>query len=154
MNELQTVAAVAAGLKPTVDLAKSVLDLVGTGKGREEALKLYGQIVAAHQSALTAQHAQSTLLEEKRQLEEKLSRFENWEAEKKRYKLTRLASGTLVYSLIPEEANGEPPHSICANCYTNAIKGILQRKYVDVGRRNFLRCPACKEEIAVSGAGI
>jgi hypothetical protein len=150
-NELQAFGAVATGLKPAIDLAQSVLNLVGAGKGRDDALKLYGQVVAAHQSALTAQASQEALLKEKRQLEEELGRLKDWNAEKQRYQLQDVGQRCMAYALKPGMENGEPPHSICATCYQEGRKSILVPFHISIGRGEALQCHVCGSEMVVSG---
>jgi hypothetical protein len=150
-NELQVFGAVATGLKPAIDLAQSVLNLVGAGKGRDDALKLYGQVVAAHQNALAASAAQEVLLKEKRDLEEQLRRVKDWDAEKQRYQLSNVGQGCMAYSLKAGMENGEPPHSICARCYQEARKSILVPFYISVWRARALQCHVCGSELVVQG---
>ncbi len=47
-------------------------------------------------------------------------------AEAVRYLLTRTEQGSLVYELDDRKAEGEPAHCICATCYQQKIKSILQ----------------------------
>ena len=45
--------------------------------------------------------------------------------------------------------NGEPPHRICANCYQNGKKAILQTaSHLERGYRVY-SCPSCKTGIAM-----
>ena len=155
MNELQAVGAVAAGLKPAINLAQTLLDLVGTGKGRKEALELYGQIVSAHQGAMAAQEAQTLLIKEKQALEAELARFETWDRQKERYELKPMGEGSFVYAVKESERGGEPPHTICPNCYEHGRRSILQS--TGIGRQSGterLHCLACEATITVSHGAI
>jgi len=154
MNDLQAVGAVASGLKPAIDLAQTVLNLVGAGKGREEALKLYGQVVAAHQGALAAQEAQAALLQEKRQLEQELAQLKDWEADKQRYKLRDVGNGCMAYALQAGMQDGEPPHSLCARCYHDGRKSILVPFHIATGRAQALQCHICNSEMIVQGTDL
>ncbi len=43
----------------------------------------------------------------------------------------------------------EPPHWLCASCYGNGQKGILQSQGLQ-GRDKVWRCPLCKNDIKTS----
>lgn len=61
------------------------------------------------------------------ELEAKIAEYDDWEVEKKRYELVRLKLQGLVYSLRKECKRGsEPDHYICAVCYQDRRKSILQ----------------------------
>lgn len=83
-------------------------------------------VVELQEKILAAQQAQTTLIEEIRNLEKKVAAFETWEAEKQRYQLTDFGGSTFAFLLKPDSANGEPPHRICASCYQKGKKSILQ----------------------------
>jgi len=87
------------------------------------------------------------LVERIGELEKQVERFETWEVEKKRYKLTDYGGGTFAYALKPEEAQGEPPHRICAHCYENGHKAVLQFTHKSEGR-DYFECLRCKSRQA------
>jgi hypothetical protein len=100
---------------------------------------------------MTAQAAQETLLKEKRELEEELRRFEDWDTEKQRYKLEDVGQGCMAYVLKPGVENGEPAHSICAVCYQEGRKSILVPFHISVGRGDALQCHVCGSEMVIRG---
>lgn len=59
---------------------------------------------------------------------EKLARYELWETQ----------TGSFVYALRPDKAEGQPPHFICPNCYEQSKRSILQ------GGRQSKQCQECK----------
>ena len=151
MNELEAAGAVAAGLKPAVDLAKSLLDLLGPGKGREQAIELYGKIAAAQASAIAANAAQAMLIDEKRELEARLTRFERWDSEKDRYELKDVGGGVLAYAVKPSAQGAEPAHSLCPRCYQHREKSILQPESRSPGRTHHLVCHECGSDFVTTG---
>ncbi len=72
--------------------------------------------------------------------------MENWAAEKQRYKLQELESGAFVYRLQEEKQNSEPIHDLCAQCYQQSIKSILQFIGHKNGFQNF-SCNHCGSTI-------
>src|SRR2546430_498478 len=97
-------------IKTAFDIAKGLKDI-------DNATSRNAAVIELQEKLLTAQAAQSALVERIGQLEKEMARFETWEAEKKRYKLTDYGGGTFAYAMKTDEARGEPPHRICANCY-------------------------------------
>jgi len=155
MDDLQAAVTLATNLKPAVNLAQALLDLIGSGKGKREAVELYGQIYAAHQSALAAQVAQSALLKEKQELEQQLASLKNWESEKQRYQLTDIDGTAFVFAHKPGMEGDEPPHWLCEKCFrdghaeTLQLKGFIEQMGMQ-GLRARWRCNDCGGEILVS----
>jgi len=132
----------ASSLKAATDIAKTMIGLRDETLFQTKAAELVSLIMSANSSALAAQMEQSTLLQEKRALEEKLVKAENWQHEAKRYALREITPGAFVYALKQEMAEGEPFHTICANCYSDHRKTVLQRS--DSVHDS---CPHCKAQI-------
>ncbi|WP_340107649.1 hypothetical protein [Pikeienuella sp. HZG-20] len=119
---------------------------------REKAIELNGQIIAAQELALSAQAAQSALIERERQLEAEIVRLKDWEAEKARYELSEAAPGCFTRAIKAGMENGEPPHQICEQCYQDGRKSILQYTLLRVGRAETLDCHSCGSRIYLRGS--
>jgi hypothetical protein len=74
-----------------------------------------------------------------------MTRLEAWDAEKQRYALTELSRGAFAYLVKPEARGTEPLHCLCAACYQNGKKAILQFLIDQFGTAHFT-CPACRTE--------
>jgi predicted ferric reductase len=118
------------------NIAKSLKDMNNAAVRNAAISELWEQI-------FTAQSRYSAAVEQIRDLEKKLAEFETWEAEKKRYKLTDFGGGTFAYLLKPEAANGEPAHRICAHCYQDEHKSVLQFSAKSSGQ-DYFECLRCK----------
>ncbi|MGY2052379.1 hypothetical protein [Methylobacterium sp. JK268] len=151
MPDMAAISALASSLKTTVDLTKTMVGLRDAVLVREKAIELSAEIMSAQQSALAAQAAQFELVDRVRDLEKKIVDLENWEAEKQRYELKALASGVLAYVTKSGMENGEPPHSLCANCYNRGRKSLLQQELRATGRRIFMICHTCGAELVIRG---
>jgi hypothetical protein len=103
--------------------------------------------MAAQSCALEVQTAQSALLNRIRDLEEEKAKLENWTTEKQRYELTDFGGGTFAYLLKSGEAKGEPLHRICAACYHNEKKSILQFTHRSEGQ-DWFKCHGCGTQMA------
>ena len=123
------------GLKAAFDLAKGLKDIDDRARRNEAVIELQDKI-------LTAQRAQSDLVERIHELEKQLASFEQWNAEKEKYELKEIYPETFAY-VIKEDARGtEPSHLICAACYQGCKKSILQKS-----SGVHLTCPECKTQV-------
>jgi hypothetical protein len=151
MSDLRDAAAVLGSLKAAYDLSKAFLDVRGTVQQQGKVFELQSVILAAQQSALSAQEAQSTLSTRISELEKRIAELEAWGADKERYQLTKLAEGVSAYALKPEAQRAEPPHHLCANCFHENHKSILQQEARSPGISRVLICPRCGAEHYVWG---
>ena len=148
MVDVGSIAAAIGSLRAASELTKGFLDLKEAAAVQGRVIELQSVILSAQSSAMAAQSDQMTLLEEIRGLKEKMAKLEAWETEKQRYQLTDFGSGTFAFVLKPEKADGEPPHKICANCYNEGQKSILQFSH-NSGSRQFVDCRRCKTQTAL-----
>ena len=107
--------------------------------------KVNAQLLNATAVALASQEKQALLSSRVAELENQLREIENWESEKKRYKLHTFATGTFAYALQEGMEQGEPMHYLCANCMNKKQKCTLQ-----AGNNSFLECHNCKNLIQIS----
>ena len=121
--------------KIMLDIAKSIKDM-------SDASARYAAVIELQEKILSAQEAQSTLVQRIGNLEKEIAQFETWATEKQRYALTDYGGGTFACALKPEEARGEPPHRICANCYQHERKSILQT-IGECSGQELVHCQSC-----------
>lgn len=128
---------------------KAMFDMAKALKDINDAAVRNGAVIELQQQILGAQVEQAALLDRVGYLEKEMTRFETWDAEKQRYVMKEVESGSIAYALKADTANAEPAHWICAGCYHSGRKSVLQ----NVGDwslmprdRPFRRweCPACK----------
>jgi hypothetical protein len=91
------------------------------------------------------------LVEHVRELEKEMTDLKAWNADKKRYKLTDVGPGLTAYTLKKGMENGEVPHNLCASCYQNGKKSILQPETRFPGRCDVLACHRCGSALYLSG---
>jgi hypothetical protein len=136
------VAEIYAGIssfKVMLDIAKGLKDL-------SDASARYAAVIELQEKIFAAQEAQTSLIQKVNDLEKEVVQFKNWDAEKDRYKLTDYGSGTFAFALKPEKANGEPLHRVCANCFNQGRKSLLQFKHMTHDKRECLICQNCGKE--------
>ena len=134
---------VIAGLgafKTMFDIAKSMRDLDDKIKRNAAVSDLWEQITSM-QSRYTA------AIEQVDTLKKELTRFETWDAEKKRYELIDLSKGFFAYVLKKGQEEGEQPHAACTNCYARGFKSVLHLNSPKDLRDRTWFCPACKTQI-------
>lgn len=137
-----------AGLKHAADIAVGLHKLHTLTEVNTKAVELLQVILNVQGAALSAQAEQSTMIEEIRKLKEELVRVKAWEAQKQRYALTPPMDfgGAVVYALKESMSAGEPPHWICAQCYEEGRRSILNPQYPK-GQPAMLHCGVCRNAV-------
>jgi hypothetical protein len=151
MVGITEISALMSSLKGAKELAESMIGLRDAAAVESKVFEFKNLVINAQNSAFAAQEERTALVEKVAELEKKIASLENWATEKKRYELKRVGYGgtAVVYELKPEMADGEPTHSVCANCYQNAEKSILQGDRR--GGCDYLVCPRCKTSLITAG---
>jgi hypothetical protein len=152
MVDVSSIAAAIGSLKTAAEIAKGFLDLKETAAVQGKVIELQGVILAAQSAALAGQSEQFSLLEKVRELETEMAKVKAWETQKQRYDLVSIGTraGLFAYALKPECRGAEPPHYICANCYEDGRKSILQF-HQQYGKLDTFICSSCKTEISSPG---
>ena len=145
--------ALMTSLKGAKDLAESMIGLRDAAAFQGKVIEFQAVIMDAQQRVFAAQEERTTLIDKVRELENQIVGYENWAAEKQRYEMKRVGYGqrVVIYELKPDMAGGEPPHSICANCYQKNEKSILQEE--ERGGGVYLYCPKCETNLLTQGFG-
>ena len=129
-----------------ISVFKSLYDSAKALKDINDATIRNAAVMDIQEKVLTAQAAQSDLIEKIRHLEEEVRNFKTWETEKQRYELKRLGTSVLAYMLKPSVRGSEPPHWVCTNCYAKGYISIIQNSWVAGSGQRF-RCPMCKTQM-------
>ena len=139
---LGEIAAGLSSLKAAADIVKGLNAASTQAAINEVKIGLQGHIIEAREALSAAQETQTASLQRIRELEQEIVQLKNWESDKQRYQLGAIGGGATAYMLKPGMENGEPPHWLCANCYSAGKKSFLQPK----GRfqRDYVfKCSAC-----------
>ncbi len=151
MADLTAITGAIGGLKTAHETIKAMIETRDTAVFQSKAIELQTQILAAQSSALAAQSDQFALLETIRKLEEKVAALEAWNTEKERYTLHQVKDRRFTYILKEDVDSPEPTHQICANCYQNKHKSVLQYETRSPKRASLLVCHYCGSEIYLMG---
>ena len=141
-----------AELVTGLGLFKAMFDAAKGLKDINDAAVRNTAVIELQEKILAAQAQQMALVESVGELEKEVARFKTWDAEKERYELTQVGDhSTLVYTLKEGVKSSEHPHQLCANCFTDGKKSILQEEVLAVGRARVLVCHRCGSEIYTRG---
>lgn len=133
----------AAELLTGLSIFKTLFDSAKGLKDINDAAIRNGAVVELQEKILAAQAQQTALVERISELEAEVARFEAWETEKERYQLTNHGGDTFTYALKAGMEAGEPHHRICATCYQQRRKSILQSQGFFSGREK-VACMPCQ----------
>ena len=145
MVDLGQITSAVSSLKVAGDIAVGLINLKTMAEVQAKAIELNQKIIAAQHDIFAANAAQTALIERIRELEKQIASMEAWDAQKKRYKLVTPYTGITVYAVQKSMSDGEPPHYICANCYQNGKRSMLQHVRSKDGLIN-IACAVCKAE--------
>ncbi len=151
MVDMSIIGGTLSALNTALEIAKSLVGLRDTAVIREKVIELQSAIIAAQSSALSSQAEQSVLLSRIGELEKEIAQVKVWESEKQNYELRELKPGSFVYSAKDQVEGTRPAHHICANCYNNAFKSILQREMRFPGRSEVWACHSCGSIVYITG---
>lgn len=149
--DMGAIGAMVGSLNAARQITKAMLSIRDQAMIQSKVIELNTEILTAQSSAFAANATQTALLDQIRDLEKKIADLEAWEAEKKRYQLKDVGNGAMAFSLKPGMEESEPPHSICANCYSNGLKSILQKEIRYPGLAHVLACHSCGSDMYLSG---
>jgi hypothetical protein len=133
-----------SALKTAFDMAKGLENIHET-VARDRA------IIDLQKEILAAQAAQASLIENVGTLKSRVAELEAWDADKRRYKLTQIGHGMAAYTLKEGMEEGEPSHYLCAACYSEGHKSIMQTETRSPGRCEVLVCHRCGSDLYLSG---
>lgn len=131
-----------AGLKTAFDIARGIRDIADAAERNSKIVDLQRSIMDAQAGAIQAQQLHTEDVKRIAELEAEIAHLRTWEGEKQRYVLYSPQAGATVYALKPGMEAGEPPHWLCANCYQQSKKSILQGKSTQ-SRTATWECPNC-----------
>ena len=126
--------------KTMFDMSKAIQDAHDVATRDRAVIELQKEI-------LSAQMAQAELIERVGGLEKQVAAFEKWDAEKEKYELCKISTDTFAYARKEDTRGAEPSHYICARCYEDRKRSILQR-----ADSAHVFCPECKTKFRFDSA--
>lgn len=138
-----------ASLKAAKDIIQGINALNTSATVNEVKVALQGHILDAQQSLFAAQEKHAAAADRIQHLEQEIMRMKAWKQEAQKYELINLEGGSCVYMLKLDMRECQPPHWLCAHCFDNGQKGILQPQpgKKDTPDKAIYGCPACKNAL-------
>jgi hypothetical protein len=135
--------------KTLFEVAKGALTLKNEAAINGAILDIQRLALDTQKSLFDANEAYAARLKEIEKLKEQLAALTAWSVDADRYELRRFQPGTLTYVLKVGAQGGEPPHYLCANCYENQRRSILQATSYRELQCRVHRCNCCKAEYPI-----
>lgn len=134
-------------IKQAYEGARGLMGLNTLAEVNGKAVELQGVILEAQDSAMKAQVAQTELIEQIRNLEREVDNLRSWEKEKANYVLSEIHPGSFVYRYSVNSNGAQPIHDLCALCFNDGKKSILQAGVKGMVKTSL--CHRCSSEITV-----
>ena len=117
-------------------------------------IQLQGFILEAQQGLFAAQQNEAALAARINELEQETMRLKDWSAEREKYELKPIDTGSFAYMPKTGMDDSQPPHWLCTECFENGHKSILQfqKQYNNAGSggaKSDYKCNKCKATLAV-----
>jgi hypothetical protein len=138
---------VALGFAAAAKGLQSLKQLIKGEDAQAQLSEVYGALLSSQAQALEVLANQRSMLDEIRSLKEELASLRAWDAEKGRYSLQQIGFSAFAYALKAADKGTEPPHWICAKCYSDGKKTILQHNGNLYLHEQSLVCVRCKSEV-------
>lgn len=148
--DMTSISAAYTGLTAVKDIAVGLVNLKTIADVQAKSVELNEKIIAAQNHIFAAQASQSALISKVSELEKEIADIKAWDETKQQYALTTTRGGSFAYALKKERNPTEPAHWICANCYQDCKKSILQSGQIVLRIRHY-KCHRCDSEIEADG---
>jgi len=137
-----------SSLSAATKILKSILAMNKDVAVNQKIIELQNVILTL-QSHINSMHIEyNNLSKIKDEIKKELVKHKDWNKTKSQYKLKKVAPGVFVYSPQENKKPTELDHWLCANCFNDQKKSILQlSKYEERGKYYF--CQKCEKEIFI-----
>jgi hypothetical protein len=136
------------GINAAFEITKNILGLKMDSAVSAKVAELARLIVEIGQKLFASKAEQAALVARIDELEAEILRLKEWEHEKHRYDLYERVPGTFTYRIKPSAQGEEPLHELCAHCYQQGVKSLLQKSPPNPSGRLSIFCPHCKTSFA------
>lgn len=136
------VSAALASLKAAFDILKGMNSLNIDVSVKQQTTELLSSLIAVQSGMLSLQTEYQKLLESNEDLRQQIVQSEQWEETESHYDLRKTTLGGIVRAPNAKHPRPDPLYWLCANCFENKKKSILQKS--SWGDHDPLFCPSCK----------
>jgi predicted nucleic acid-binding Zn-ribbon protein len=146
---ISEVSAAYTGIKAAIDIAKGISSLKSETEINQAVIDIQRALLDAQSASLSEQGRISELLNKVAQLQIVIDKFDDWAKISGRYKLSKSEHGAYFYELREEFINDEIYHRICASCFEDKKRKILQTIAKD-STGEILKCPDCVQDLIIA----
>ena len=132
--------AIVTSLKTTIGIVKGLKSSYDAKTITQAQSQILEHLFALQVDALALQEKHSALIHEKEELIKKIEQFEQWGNTESEYELKEIKPGIFVYSYKKSQQSVIPMHWLCAQCWNDHKKSILQSGFHD---KSVYNCPRC-----------
>ncbi len=143
--DLTAISSALSSFKSLTDMVRTFVDVKADVAVNDRVLAIQSLLFDLQNKLIAANATQTALTDRVRELEEEIRRGKQWAEEKANYALHEAAPGTFVYVHKSVGDGGAGAHWLCANCFENGKKSILQAGGYKASRYIHV-CQACKSE--------
>ena len=140
------ITALITSTKTALDIVRGIRSLNTEVQRNESISKILEALIAIQSEALAVQEKHQKALEEKYELATRLKDFEKWSEIEELYELKDLGGNVFVYAYKKIDTSTEPMHYLCANCFKDKKKAILQCEGTYTSGTAY-NCHACNSKI-------
>jgi hypothetical protein len=105
------------------------------------------KLMQANAVALTSQEKQSSLVSQVHELESQIKALKDWKDEAEKYEVREVSTGVFAFLEIGFAGKLQSAQKLCANCFNQGRKSLLQQQHVEVGRQLSLLCHRCEASV-------
>ena len=147
--DMSAIGAALTSLNTMKNIAQAMLGLHDVQALQAKVIDFNNAIIDAQTKIFLVNEERTALLQKISALEKEVADLEAWETTKNRYEMKNTSGGGFAWFLKKDAQGSEPPHEICAKCYEEKKRNILQPKQPSAaaGMLPELYCPACKTRI-------
>lgn len=117
-----------SSLNSAVKFLQTLNSIKTAAELNEVKVRLQADILQGQQGLFEAQQAQASALSRIADLEQQIMDMKKWNADKQNYELVEILPAGFAYMEKIEMGSGQPAHWLCANCFEQSQKSILQLK--------------------------
>lgn len=146
MVDVSSIASALGALRAANDIAQAMIGLRDAAAFQSKLIEFQAKIIEANNSAFSAQDERTALLRQISELEGQVTTLKAERSQLQRYELKDFGGNTFAYQLKDSEANGEPMHRACPNCYSKGQISILQFDFRTASSQDKYQCHSCKSD--------
>lgn len=145
--DLTSISVALKSIQHATNLVKNLRNVSKDIETQEIKLELQEVITSLLSELNDAQLGYSQLIAHTQKLQQKLDEIDEWKIIQKRYELVETSPGHFAYALKAGSKNPkQPKHFICANCYENKTRSILNKNFVSEHGADY-ECHKCELRI-------